>query len=443
LDAPALLPVLLDGLMWRSRTIEDGQRRVIYFVKHLVLDADGSFSKAIEWITDLKDPTIVCHPVVCLITDVVWNRVAYGLFLYGKLWFLLTLLVFVLAQSVLFRVGVDDGGERNPPFGTRLAILLCRCFVYGCNLPSLVCCNLKHVMVDYRRGATVHVGRLAIPSFLFEAQALLRFLLMLVLFLMFCFEPILSCMSVDSESDDQLFSEFCPAGQRLFKVYSVFAAIGTMLYYLLLCDLAVFSTRVSAFVLVLARTLSELALSLTALVFIILCFASAGCALREDFAPFKTVPGAGMFLLRIFLGMLGDGNYEELTAHPLLMAVVVAFMVTTVVFLLNLLVAQMGSAYAATFQDMLGYARIKRGVIVAEVMRSVGKARWRSFVGRATRASREPSRRWSRRRPTPRPRTRSGGSAAAPRPPRCGRRRRRCRARPRTASRRSRASSGG
>merc|ERR1719210_1209228 len=39
-DAPALLPVLFDGLVWRSRTAENGLRRVNYYVKHLVVDAN-------------------------------------------------------------------------------------------------------------------------------------------------------------------------------------------------------------------------------------------------------------------------------------------------------------------------------------------------------------------------------------------------------------------
>merc|ERR1719210_2170947 len=59
-DAPALLPILLDGLMWRSRLTENGQRRVNYYLKYLIIDHDGNFSKALEWITDSKDPKIIC-----------------------------------------------------------------------------------------------------------------------------------------------------------------------------------------------------------------------------------------------------------------------------------------------------------------------------------------------------------------------------------------------
>merc|ERR1719356_1884552 len=38
MDAPALLPTLFDGLIWRSRTSEGGYRRVNYYIKHLLVD---------------------------------------------------------------------------------------------------------------------------------------------------------------------------------------------------------------------------------------------------------------------------------------------------------------------------------------------------------------------------------------------------------------------
>ncbi|CAE8639559.1 unnamed protein product, partial [Polarella glacialis] len=51
--APQLLPVLLDGLVWRShRTLENGQkRRVNYFVRHMLIASGGEFSPAIKWIS--------------------------------------------------------------------------------------------------------------------------------------------------------------------------------------------------------------------------------------------------------------------------------------------------------------------------------------------------------------------------------------------------------
>merc|ERR1719183_1634981 len=50
-QAPDIVPKLLDGLIWRSRNTEAGMRRVNYYVKHLLIDEDGLFSKTLLWIT--------------------------------------------------------------------------------------------------------------------------------------------------------------------------------------------------------------------------------------------------------------------------------------------------------------------------------------------------------------------------------------------------------
>merc|ERR1719359_1221619 len=59
-DAPSLLPKLLDGLIWRSRTSEGGMRRSNYYIRHLLVDANGRFSPTLAWIAKAKDPRLVC-----------------------------------------------------------------------------------------------------------------------------------------------------------------------------------------------------------------------------------------------------------------------------------------------------------------------------------------------------------------------------------------------
>merc|ERR1719449_45355 len=49
-DAPSVLPKLLDGLIWRSRTTENGLRRCNYYLKHLLIDATGKFSPTLAWV---------------------------------------------------------------------------------------------------------------------------------------------------------------------------------------------------------------------------------------------------------------------------------------------------------------------------------------------------------------------------------------------------------
>merc|ERR1719337_291720 len=107
-QAPDLVPKLLDGLIWRSRTTESGMRRVNYYVKHLLMDEEGNFSKTLLWVTATRDPKLVCHPVVVLVADIIWTKVAYRSFLYGKSWFFFTLVIFIVSQSILEHIRAGD-----------------------------------------------------------------------------------------------------------------------------------------------------------------------------------------------------------------------------------------------------------------------------------------------------------------------------------------------
>merc|ERR1719476_724794 len=66
--------------------------------------------------------------------------------------------------------------------------------------------------------------------------------------------------------------------------------------------------------------------------------------------------------------------------YPSLLLAAIFYVLATVVFLMNLLIAQLSCAYQATFQDMLGFARLNRGKIVTETMPQVPKKRWQRFL---------------------------------------------------------------
>ncbi|CAL1147444.1 unnamed protein product [Cladocopium goreaui] len=121
-DASTLLWTLFDGLVWRSRLVQDGQRRVNYYIKHLVQDLEGNFSPALKWLAHHKDPRLVSHGVVMTFADLLWNRVASYQFLLGRGYFLFTLLVFITSQSFLV-----PGEER---LWRNILTFVCRCFLY-------------------------------------------------------------------------------------------------------------------------------------------------------------------------------------------------------------------------------------------------------------------------------------------------------------------------
>jgi len=56
------------------------------------------------------------------------------------------------------------------------------------------------------------------------------------------------------------------------------------------------------------------------------------------------------------------------------------FLIICVVFLINMLIAQLVCAYDAIYADMVGYARLKRIRIVVECMPKVSGKRWGRFV---------------------------------------------------------------
>ena len=59
---------------------------------------------------------------------------------------------------------------------------------------------------------------------------------------------------------------------------------------------------------------------------------------------------------------------------------IVTYVVTTIIFMLNLLIAKLNCPYQPTPLDMVGFARLNRGRNVTETMPSVARKRWTTFV---------------------------------------------------------------
>jgi len=194
---------------------------------------------------------------------------------------------------------------------------------------------------------------------------------------MLCLEPILHCMG---DNQGRTFTEKCAAGDSVMFSYSLVSACATVLYFLLLSDLSVFSTRVSAFALVCTRVLSEMMLFLFGLAFFVAAFACAISALKQANGDFSNIPDAALNLTKMTFGMFSGSNYDRLRDEPALLVCIIVYIVTTVIFMLNMLIAQLNCSYQATYQDMLGYARLNRAKIVCETMTSVPRSRWDRFV---------------------------------------------------------------
>merc|ERR1712187_944941 len=180
---------------------------------------------------------------------------------------------------------------------------------------------------------------------------------------------------------DDLFTQDCKGDkQEVFFHYSLFSALGMVLFYVLLIDMAVFNNKVSAFVLVVGRMMSEVGLFLTALAGVILTFSSALSCLHQDNADFQGIPQGARALYEMVMKMYSFEDYKLLEDEPIVLVGMFLFLVTAVIFLLNMLIAQLNCSYDTIYQDMVGYARLKRIRIVVETMPLVPEKRWLRFI---------------------------------------------------------------
>merc|ERR1719313_2030703 len=78
--------------------------------------------------------------------------------------------------------------------------------------------------------------------------------------------------------------------------------------------------------------------------------------------------------------MLATSHYEDYKDDPMVLLVVFVFILFAVVFLMNLLIAQLTCAYQSIYEDMVGFARLNRINIIVETIPAVSKKRWFGFV---------------------------------------------------------------
>jgi len=346
---------------------------VNYYIKHLVVDCQGNFSKATEWTILSGDPKIVCHPLIAMTMDIIWSRIAFRTFLHNKVWLLFEVIVFVVGVSA-FEAEFNTGNER-------IIIASCRLFTYVFSMCPRIYMHVALALRNCRNRETISIALLPVPRYLKKWQELVGLMLTIALVLMLMFEPILACIGDKTEFEGSgLFTQACPGGVDVRTAYAVFTLIATFLFFSLTVDLAVFSTRVSAFVLICFRVVHEALMYVLAMAFIVLTFSCAIASLRIEYPAFDTIPEIARSLMSISLMMYDTSRFDIVREELLLTITVVLYVLLTVVFLVNLLIAQLNCAYSIVFQDMVGFARLSRGRIVVEAMPTIPRHRWEAFV---------------------------------------------------------------
>merc|ERR1719446_1108036 len=116
--------------------------------------------------------------------------------------------------------------------------------------------------------------------------------------MMLILEPIIWCWK-SPEAQEKMFTPDCSESEDKAFVYSIFSMISMFIYFALLIDLAVFSTRVSAYVLVCLRMFSEVGLFILALSLFVLMFAAAVSVVKHDTDDFAGIPPAALALFKM------------------------------------------------------------------------------------------------------------------------------------------------
>jgi len=151
------------------------------------------------------------------------------------------------------------------------------------------------------------------------------------------------------------------------------------LHWGLMTDLAVFSTGLSAFVLVCVHVGSEIGRFMFSLLFLLLTFASAISVLEHDYEDMTDVTQTLVALFSITLRLYED-DYRDFQHDPILLTAVFSFVTASAILLLNLLIAQLNCSYVYIYANMVGYARLKRMSVVVETLRKTKAEKWGKFV---------------------------------------------------------------
>jgi len=371
-EAANLLPSLLEGLVWRSRTTtKDGMRRVNYFVKNLIVDKDGGVSNTLQWLVAAKDPTFVIHPVIILVSDTLWSGIARRQFIYSKVWYVVSLMVFMLGH-----VFFPNVVERNqvPPLQYRIATFACRITNFVITLAPLIFEHSKDFYRAFKEGNLMWISRIPVPKYLDDHYCRSSFCLTILLTVMCPMEPFFWCIG-----DSSWPTEKCENSQNVLFSYSVLCMVAMAIHWLLLTDMAIFSTELSVFALVVAQVISEIGRLLVALGFLLFTFASAISVLQHGYDDMQDLPNALVALFAVTL-MLYEDDYRDFMGDPVLLLVVFIFVTASSILLLNLLVAQLNCSYDVIAKNMVGYARLTRAEVISETLETCSETKWRNFV---------------------------------------------------------------
>jgi hypothetical protein len=151
-----------------------------------------------------------------------------------------------------------------------------------------------------------------------------------------------------------------------------------LIFFLRLLDLAVLNNTLSAYIITAGCVRQQVFIFLIALGLVTCGFACGVTALMEQDAHFEGIPRASLSYFMVSVHMLVWSVYEEVKVAGLgwMFTLLSIFVWCIDVLLLNLLIAQICSEHHAVYDDMVGYAHMRRISCIYCTLPYVREDRW-------------------------------------------------------------------
>lgn len=333
----------------------------------------------------LGDPKLVCHPVLILLSDMVWNGPLYFAFLTCKLWLVFTLCVYITAQAILSMWGKNQDGFETGNRAREMQFA-CRVFVYILCMGQLAIYHARSMIEAYKANEVVRCYGFALPTYLKAVQEWISLLQCVALICMLCTCPKLYCMVHWHEPEDKylgsgILSDWCPEAEKTRITYGILSVITMLIFFVRMTEFVVLNNTLAAYSIMVSSCVREVSLFLLALGFTIFAFSASTLSLFEYNDNFKDIPAAALSYLDMAFAIFDSNSYDSLHGTVMIFILVILFQVSIYVFLVNLMIAQLCSTHNAMYDDIIGHARLKRIQTIYATYPYVPVPTWTKWIG--------------------------------------------------------------
>jgi hemoglobin-like flavoprotein len=349
-----LLETLFSGLMWHSKEVENGSLRVNYYIRELYGDPNKEtnvWKQALAVMVTEGSPDMFRHPLSQKLLEVKWSR-------FGIKCFLGLQAVYVILL-ILFMIGSVQNYEECSYKPLRYFVGVASFLLLTAQ--GFIC--FRHWRSGLISKSHLLFG-LQVPSWISDTCNSARVSALIFIVTAVFFD---SCDWVQPDSQGNLTNPNKFVGMAL----NAFAAV---LLWSQVLQIMVLSTRLAALTYTIGIMAEDVTRNLLVVGFFVAAFSTALTALREDHFP--TFGQSLLVLVRVILNVDPPSLYD---LTPLGIFFFFMFIITAIVGMLNILIAQLWSSYGQVASNKLGYALQHRANICMH-MESVMPTRWRLML---------------------------------------------------------------